>query len=140
MTPISIKYQHSPLSHTAICGETIKVLDPFLAQIIIRIPRIANTPESIRIQAILLPISQILLSGHNQHRGKRISRTTNILYRRNIVSIIGIRLVKRLITLFGNNPLTLSTSNSEPCLIHIVDIHRIHTAFLARGFKTVKPI
>ena len=56
ITFIFIKYQHFSLLNTAICNKTIKVFNSFLTQIIIRVFRIINISENIRIQTVLLLI------------------------------------------------------------------------------------
>ena len=137
---IFIKYQHSSLLNTAICNKTIKVFDLFFTQIIIRVFRIINISENIRIQAVLLSIDQMLFFDHNHHRGKRVSRIINTLYRDNVIFIIDIRLIKRFIPLFDNDSLTLFDFDSKLYLVYIINIYKIHLTFFACGFKTIKSI
>ena len=82
----------------------------------------------------------MLFFDHNHHREKRISRIINTLYRDNVIFIINIRLIKRPIPLFDNDPLTLFDSDSKPCLIYIINIYKIHPTFFAYDFKTIKSI
>ena len=82
----------------------------------------------------------MLFFDHNYHRKKRISRIINTLYKDNVIFIIDIRLIKRLISLFDNNSLTLFDFDSKFYFVYIINIYEIHLTFFAYDFKTIKSI
>ena len=82
----------------------------------------------------------MLFFDHNHHRGKRVFRIINTLYRDNVIFIIDIRLIKRFISLFDNDLLILFDFESKFYFIHIVNIYEIHLTFFACDFKIIKSI
>ena len=82
----------------------------------------------------------MLFFDYNYYRKKRVSRIINILYKNNVIFIIDIRLIKRFISFFDNDLLTLFDFDSKSCLVYIINIYEIHLTFFAYGFKIMKSI